>query len=59
MSELRLRNVNRVLFGNLNINYIRNEFCQLKDTVLKYIDIFVLTEIKLDETFLIVSVFDG
>ena len=52
LSELRLRNVNRVLIGNLNINSIRNKFEQLKDTVLKYIDILILTETKLDETFL-------
>ena len=52
LSELRLRNVNRVLIGNLNINSIRNKFDQLKDTVLRYIDILILTETKLDETFL-------
>ena len=51
--ELRLRNVNRVLTGNLNINSIRKKFDQLKDIVLKYIDILILTETKLDETFLI------
>ena len=52
LSELRLRNVNRVLIGNLNINSIRNKFDQLKDTVLNYTDILILTETKLDETFL-------
>ena len=52
ISELTLRSVNRVLIGNLNINSIRNKFDQLKDTVLKYIGIFILTETKLDETFL-------
>ena len=50
--ELRLRNVNRGLIGNLNINSIRKKFDQLKDIVLKYIDILILTETKLDETFL-------
>ena len=53
ISELRLCNVNRVLIGNLNINSIRNKFDQLKNTVLKYIDILISTETKLDETFLI------
>ena len=53
ISKLRLRNVNRVLFDHLNINFIRSKFDQLKDTVLKYIDIFYLTDTKLDETFLI------
>ena len=53
ISEPRLRNVNRVLIGNLNINSIRTKFDQLKDIVLKYIDILILTVTKLDETFLI------
>ena len=51
LSELRLRNVNRVFIGNFSINSIRNKFDQLKDTVLKYIDILILTETKLDKTF--------
>ena len=39
--------------GNLNINSIRrNKFEQLKETVLKYINILVVTETKLVETFL-------
>ena len=52
ISELRLRSVNNVLIDNLNINSIRNKFDQLKDTVLKYIDILILTETKLHKTFL-------
>ena len=51
--QLRLCYVNRLLIGNLNINSIINKFDQLKDTVLKYIDILLLTETKLDEAFLI------
>ena len=51
--ELRLRNVDGVLIGNLNINSIRNKFDQSRDTVLKYIDILILTKTKLDGTFLI------
>ena len=51
--ELWLRNVNGVLTRNLNINSIRHKVDQLKDTVLKYINVFILTETKFDETFLI------
>ena len=51
-SKLRLRNVNKVLIGNLNIDSSRNKFDQLKDTVLKHIDVLISTETKL-ETFLI------
>ena len=50
--ELRLRSVNRILIGNLNVNSIRNEFDHMKDTVLKYSDILMLTENRLDGTFL-------
>ena len=53
LSELRLRSVNRVLIGNLNINCIRNKFDQLKGTMLKYIDILILTETSN------ISIFDG
>ena len=52
IKELRIGNANKVIIGNLNINSIRNKFEQLKETVLKYIDILVVTETKLDETFL-------
>ena len=41
-----------MIIGNLNIDSIRNKFEQSKETVLKYIDILVVTETKLDETFL-------
>ena len=53
ISELRLCNINRVLIGKLNINFMRNKLNQLRDTVLKYNDILILTETKLNETFLI------
>ena len=51
--KLSHRSVDRALIANLNTNSIRNAFCQLKDTVLKYIKILILTETKLNETFLI------
>ena len=51
IKNLRLSNVNRVIIGNLNINSLTNKFDQLKEIVLKYIDILVITETKLDDTF--------
>ena len=47
IKELRMGNANKVMIGNLNINSIRNKFEELKETVLKYIDILVVTETKL------------
>ena len=52
IKEIRIGNANKVIIDNLNINSIRNKFEQSKETVLKYIDILVVTETKLDETFL-------
>ena len=50
IKELRIGNANKMIIGHLNINSIRNKFEQLKETVLKYIDILVVTERKLDKT---------
>ena len=52
IKDLRLRNANRVLIGNININSIPNKFSQLKELVLKYVDILVHIETKIDGTFL-------
>ena len=52
IKNLRLRNVNKVIIGNLNINPLPNKFDQLRETVLKYVDVLVITETKLDDTFL-------
>ena len=51
IKNLRLSNVNRVVIGNLNINSLPNKFNQLKELVLKHVDILVLTETKLDDSF--------
>ena len=52
IKELRIGNANKVMIDNLNINSIRNKFERLKETMLKYIDVLVVTKTKLDETFL-------
>ena len=36
----------------LNINYVANKFNQLKELVLKYVEILVFTETKSDDSFL-------
>ena len=41
----------RVVISNLNINSLPNKFNQLKELVLKHVDILVLTETKLDDSF--------
>ena len=40
-----------VIIDKLDINSIGNKFEQLNETVLKYIDVLVVTETKLDEVY--------
>ena len=51
IKNLRLSNVIRVVIGNLNINSLPKKFNQLKELVLKPLDILILTERKLDDYF--------
>ena len=51
LRKLRLRNVNKVIIGNININSLLAKFDQVKEVILKNVDILVITETKLDDTF--------
>ena len=48
---LRVKNVNRLIIRNLNINSISNKFDQLKLFVQGKVDILIVTETKLDSIF--------
>ena len=51
VKNLRLKNVNKTIIGQINIKSISSKFNQLKELVLKHVDILVVCETKLDETF--------
>ena len=51
IKKLRIRNTNKIIIGNFNINSLPYKFEQLKDLVMQHIDILVLTETKLDDNF--------
>ena len=51
LRKLTLRNVNKVIIGNININFLPAQFGQVKEVILKNVDILVITETKLDDTF--------
>ena len=51
IKEYRMKNVNKVILANLNINSIPNKFSSLKELVSNNIDVLVIQETKLDETF--------
>ena len=51
MKESVIKNVNKTIIAQININSISSKFNQLKELVLKHVDILVVCETKLDETF--------
>ena len=51
LKNLRLRNVNRLICAQLNINSIRNKFESSKKIVSTNVDILLICETKLDSPF--------
>ena len=51
LNEIRKKNSNRIITALLNINSIRNKFEMLKEVVGTKIDILLISETKLDDTF--------
>ena len=51
LKDIRINNKNRLIIGQLNINSLRNKFEQLSIMINGNIDIFMISETKLDETF--------
>ena len=51
LKNLRLKNVGRLVIGYLNINSVRNKFEGLKDFVSDNIDILIVAETKIDNSF--------
>ena len=49
--RMKLKNVNRSAIGHLNINSLRNKFDSLKLLDKKDLDVLMVSEIKLEETF--------
>ena len=52
LKSLRIGDLNKIVIGHLNINSIRNKFDFLAHQVKGNTDILMLSEIKLDESFL-------
>ena len=51
LRKIRVSNINRLVIGQLNINLIRNKFEALKSIITGNLDILVITESKLDNSF--------
>ena len=51
LNKLKLKNINKLVIGHLNINSLPNRFCQLKLIIEKNIEILFIAETKLDSNF--------
>ena len=51
LKDLRIKNLDRILIGSLNINSIRNKFHMLNDFVVGHFDFLLIVESKLDDSF--------
>ena len=51
LCNLKLRNLNRLIFGQININSIRNKFELLFSLVSNNVDVLLISETKIDNTF--------
>ena len=51
LKNIRMENLKNIIIGQLNINSLRNKFCDLVELVKGKLDILVITETKLDYTF--------
>ena len=51
LKDLKLKNSKRLVIGHININSIRNKFEALKEIVNDNVDILMISETKLDDSF--------
>ena len=51
MREVKLKHAKCIVCAHLNINSLRNKFEQLKGMIISAIDILIITETKLDDSF--------
>ena len=51
LKNIKSDNANKIIIGHLNINSIRNKFECLKYMIDKNVDLLLISETKLDETF--------
>ena len=51
LSNLRVKSIDKILFGHININSIRNKFEPFVDIVKDKLDIILISETKIDNTF--------
>ena len=51
LHEIRIKNADRLLIGHLNVNSIQNKFEMLEEIIKDKIEIFLISEKKLNRSF--------
>ena len=51
LKKIRIKNMNRLIIGTLNINGLSSKFEQLKEVIENQLDILIIQETKLDSSF--------
>ena len=51
LNDLRVKHIHRLIFAHININSIRNKFDMLADLIAGKIDLLLISETKIDDTF--------
>ena len=51
LKDIRITNLNRIVISHININSIRNKFELLAEAVMGNVEILMVTETKIDESF--------
>ena len=51
LKDIRITNLNRIVIAHININFIRNKFELIAEAVMGNVDILMVTETKIDESF--------
>ena len=51
LENIRRKNINRLIFAQLNINSLRNKFESLQHIINKNIDVLLISETKIDSSF--------
>ena len=51
LNDIRVKNLHRFIFAHININSIRNKFDVLADLIVGKVDLLLISETKIDDTF--------
>ena len=51
LKDIRKSNINKLVFGQLNINSLRNKFDMLSELIKGFVNFFMISKTKLNDSF--------